>query len=140
MQPRGVLTRLMDDEVMESLGHLTIWGGLEKLFECKTLELPDRGNEQNVSRVPAGSYWVSVRYSEKYGWHFHLLGVDGRTFILIHAGNRYTHTKGCILVGTSFKHLDDDGILDVIWSRHTLDKLLKVCPEGFRLFIVDIDK
>lgn len=140
MQPRATLTRLMDGEVMESLGHLTAWNGLEKIFECKTLELEDRNNERNVSRIPEGSYWVSPRESEKYGWHYHILGVEGRSFILIHAGNRYSHTRGCILVGTSFKHLDDDGILDVIWSRKTLDKMLGLMPEGFRLRIIDLDK
>lgn len=140
MQPRATLTRLMDGEVMESLGHMTVWNGLDKIFDCKTLELEDRGNARNVSRIPEGSYWVSPRQSEKYGWHFHVLGVPNRSYVLIHSGNRYTHTRGCILIGTSFKHLDDDGILDVIWSRNTLDKLINACPDGFRLFIVDIDK
>ncbi len=140
MQPRATLTRLMDGEKMQSLGHMVAWDGLEKIFECKTLELEDRGNSRNISRIPQGSYWVSPRESEKYGWHFHVLGVPDRSYILFHAGNKYTHTKGCILVGTSFKHMDSDGIIDVVWSRHTMDKMLKAMPEGFRLFIVDIDK
>lgn len=140
MQPKGILIRLMDGEEMESLGSLQIFHGLERVFDYKTLELEDRNNKRNISRIPEGSYWVAPRESETHKWHFHVLGVPDRDYILIHAGNRYVHTEGCILTGSSFKHLDDDGILDVIWSRHTLDKLLKVCPQGFRLRIVDMDK
>ena len=130
----------MDGEEMESLGSFQVFHGLERVFDYVSLELEDRKNKKNISRIPEGSYWVATRQSPKYGWHFHVLGVPDRDYILIHSGNRYTHTEGCILTGSSFKHLDDDGILDVIWSRHTLDKLLKVCPQGFRLRIVDMDK
>jgi len=140
MQPRAVLTRLMDGEDKETLGELIFWNGLERIFECKTLELEDKGNANRISRIPQGSYWCAPRYSERHSFHFHVLDVEGRTLILIHAGNRYTNTEGCILVGEYFSHVDDDGILDVGNSRNTLARMTQLFPEGFRIYIVDMDK
>lgn len=130
----------MDGEENESLGELIVWDGLKRIFECKTLELPDKENQKNISRIPEGSYWCAPRKSKKHGDHFHILNVEGRSLVLFHTLNRYTQTRGCIGVGTSFSHIDDDGILDVIWSQHTLDKMVKLFPEGFRVFIIDMDK
>ena len=60
-----------------------------------------------MSCVPAGEYHVRIRKSPKYGLVFWLEDVEGRTYILIHAGNfggdrlkkLKTHTYGCILLG-----------------------------------------
>ena len=55
---KAILTRL-DDDGKQTLGHLMLFKGLEKVFECKTLELPWKANETNVSCVPKGVYKVS---------------------------------------------------------------------------------
>jgi hypothetical protein len=52
-----------------------------------------------------------------------VVDVQGRTYILIHAGNLYTHTLGCILVGEDFLDINDDGYPDVTNSGATLQKL-----------------
>lgn len=57
------------------------------VFTCKTLELPDKENEVNVSCVLEGIFNVIPRYSNKYGHHLHITDVDGRGYILIHWGN-----------------------------------------------------
>ena len=132
---RAVLVRLEDDG-KQTLGELNVYNGLEKVFSCKTLELPYLMNIQNISCIPIGLYTVVPRYSEKYKNHYHVIDVDRRDSILIHIGNYKTQTEGCILVGKDFVFINDDEYLDISSSRKTLKELLKECPEGFRLEII----
>ena len=74
-------------------GQLT-WNG--KLI-CKTIELPWKENERGVSCVPEGKYFIKKRYSAKHGFHFELVDVPSRRFILIHpANNALAELNGCI--------------------------------------------
>ncbi|KKM61970.1 hypothetical protein LCGC14_1526350, partial [marine sediment metagenome] len=107
---------------------------------CIILELPDRQNKRNISRILPGKYSVVKRWSEKYKWHFHISDSNGRKLVLVHQGNYFRDTRGCQLPGTSFKDIDNDGNLDVIWSRRTLDNMLAIAPDKFDLYINDNDK
>lgn len=95
------------------------------LFQCYTLELPWRGNQQRISSIAPGRYRVSLRYSNKYGWHLHILDVDGRSLILIHNANYVHQLEGCIAVGKSRKDLNNDGLMDVTSSVATLSRLIE---------------
>ena len=66
---------------------------------CSTLEPMDKGNAQDVSCIPAGTYVCGIVDSPKYGSTFEVQNVPGRSHILIHSGNVIEHTKGCILLG-----------------------------------------
>ena len=76
-------------------------------FTCRTLELPWRNNQPNISCIPPGKYVVEIRYSNKYGRIYWVRNVKNRTYILIHSGNYggdkskgfKTHVMGCILLG-----------------------------------------
>lgn len=106
-------------------------------YKCDTLELSWKNNQREISCIPQGKYIVKRRYSPKYKDHFEVTNVKNRTAILIHAGNYYIHTNGCILVGKGFKDLNKDGYLDILQSTNTLNELLKVLPkEPFELEIV----
>lgn len=95
-----------------TFGRLTMPG-----FSCLTLELPDRGNERNISRIPAGEYEmqrvVTRRPFSGRPDSFWLKDVPDRSGILIHSGNYagdttqglVTHSWGCILLGTSARWL-----------------------------------
>lgn len=102
-----------------------------------TLELADLGNQQNISRIPAGIYQCKKRWSIRHGKHIHILDVPDRTWILIHAGNFYTDILGCILVGDGLIDINGDGQVDVINSKATLKKILAVLPDRFELEIFD---
>jgi len=130
---KGIINRLEDNE-KQTLGHLTIYKDSIKLFDCYTLELPDKNNEQRISRIPPGSYQVQKRHSKKFGNHFHILDVPGRSWILIHSGNFYTQIKGCVLVGNALTDINQDGERDVVNSRVTLKQLLKTVDK-FQLLI-----
>lgn len=64
---------------------------------CKTIELPWQKNKTQISCIPEGLYRLRKRYSKKFGWHFEIPEVKGRTNILIHpANNALKELKGCI--------------------------------------------
>lgn len=82
-------------------------------FSCFCMELPWRDNKVQFSCISSGEYQVQVRWSRKYKWHFHITGVDGRTYILVHSGNfagdtnkgYKTHSYGCLLLGKSLGYI-----------------------------------
>jgi len=131
----AVLTRELEQD-KQTLGSLVIKDDEgKKLFSCKTLELPWNANKKNESCIPLGNYEVTPRQSAKYNKHFHIQDVPGRSFILIHIGNYKDQTRGCVLIGDKLADLNADGYKDVTSSKATLQKLLKVAPNGFDLTI-----
>lgn len=124
----------------ETLGELIVWDDQnDEAFRCKTLELPWKNNANNISCIPEGEYLVVKRKAHnlrKYD-HFHVTDVKGRTWILIHTGNKISHIQGCILVGNEFKHIDNDGNLDVVNSTVTLKVLYSIMPDKFKLNITN---
>lgn len=103
----------------------------KSIFEFKTLELPWLNNWPRISCIPVGTYSIiklaptdNIPYE-----HLGLLLVPKRSGICVHAGNFNTQILGCILVGIDYKDINEDGQLDVINSRETLDKLIKLMPE-----------
>ena len=133
---RASLIRL-DEGIEQTLGHFTLYDGLEKVFECVTLELPYEDNLTDISCVNKGVYEVTHRYSEKYKNHLILNDVPNRRYILIHYGNYNTDTEGCILVGSRFAQINADSLLDITASRRTLSELLAATNgKGFKLTII----
>jgi hypothetical protein len=130
------LTREPSNE-KQTQGILQIMESGQVVFECKTLELPWKGNQRNISCIPTGNYTVEKRFTQERGNHFHLLNVPGRSSILIHSGNYYSHTLGCILVGEKFSDLNKDGFVDIVSSRITLGKMNDILPRQFSIGIQD---
>jgi hypothetical protein len=64
---------------------------------CHTIELPWRDNERSVSCIPEGRYMLSLRWTSRWGWHFQILKVPDRDWILIHPANcALRELRGCI--------------------------------------------
>lgn len=122
---------------IQTLGRLVIFDGAMIRLQLCTLELPDLGNQQNISCIPEGGYEVHRIYSPKFGKCFHLQDVPGRSEILIHKGNYNKDTHGCILVGMGRADINGDGVTDVIESSLAMDKLQNVITEDvFTLIII----
>jgi hypothetical protein len=135
---RLIGNKKLDINKKQTLGMLTVYENLRDIFQCKTLELPWKDNASNISCIPAGKYNCVKRFSKKYGWHFHVLGVKGRSFILIHQANFVRQLRGCIAVGKSHTDIDGDGLKDVTSSKDTMKKLLGILPEEFELEIFEL--
>ena len=122
---------------MQTLGSLVVFDGKEILLKVLTLELPDLGNQKNISCIPEGKYKVHRIYSPKFGNCFHLQDVPGRSAILIHRGNYTKDTRGCILVGMNHIDIDSDGLKDVSDSTTAMNKLLTTITDNkFELNII----
>ena len=122
---------------MQTLGRLVIFDGKEIVLKLLTLELPDLGNQKNISCIPEGKYTVHRIYSPKFGNCFHVLDVPGRTEILIHRGNYNKDTRGCILVGMNHIDIDNDGLKDVSDSTIAMNKLLTTITDNeFELYVI----
>lgn len=113
-----------------TLGRLTCGS-----FQCFTLELPDKGNQSNISCIPEGTYTAFKRVSPSNGPCIELKDVPNRTYIQIHSGNYTRNIQGCILVGDAIKFLDADSIPDVSNSKATLTRLLDLLPDEFTITI-----
>lgn len=134
---KAILIRTSDNE-SQTLGTFNMFDGDKVIFSCKTLELPYRNNAKGASCIPLGKYKVVGRTSPKYGNHFHVLDVENRDYILFHQGNFNYQIRGCILVGSSFKDINNDGEKDVINSKNTLSKMTGLTNE-FELTIIKLN-
>ena len=131
---KAVLTRFEFNDV-QTLGRLEIFDSKGCVFDCKTLELEVDTNTKRDDAIPYGVYTVVKRKSLKYGDHFHIKNIPNRSYILIHSGNYYTHTLGCILVGEKHLDINKDGLKDVTNSKPTMRALSKILPDKFELEI-----
>lgn len=125
------------DDGIQTLGDYYLKDGDQVIFACKTLELPFKGNKQNISCIPAGVYKVrKLSNSPNIPYpHFEIMNVAGRTGIKIH---RITYVKdllGCTGVGMSLADFNKDGVMDIAQSKVALDKLLELCPDNFEIEI-----
>lgn len=111
-------------------------------FTCRTLELPWRENQRQISCIPAGEYDVEVRLSNKYGRVYWVRRVPNRTYILIHSGNfagdkskgYKTHVMGCILLGKKMGYLGNQ--IAILNSRITVRAFTEMMDyEPFKLRI-----
>ena len=133
-----ILLERINDNGTQTIGRMNVLDESgSSVFDCHTLELPWKDNNNNVSCIPVGEYKVVKRYSPKYGNHFHVTGVPGRSYILIHKGNYFTDIRGCILVGTGVSDINRDGQIDVTSSGVAMKELLKIMPKEFTLTILE---
>lgn len=117
-----VLVRL-EDKPDRTLGRLLAFDRNIQVGAWWTLELPDKGNKRNVSRIPAGVYPVSAEKHERLGHVLRVHSVPGRDGILVHAGNYPRHTQGCILVGMMLVDIDHDGQPDTARSSIAMSEI-----------------
>lgn len=121
-------------------GSLFVMAGDLLEYRCKTIELPDNGNQRKTSCIPEGIYNVVKIKHEKFGDCFRVLDVPGRDGILIHIGNfaagKKSDTEGCILPGMYFTDINNDGFLDVADSTKAMNKLNEILPDKFPLYIL----
>lgn len=117
--PTAVLTRLSDNGV-ETIGTLTAYKN-GSTFTCSTLELPWKNNQHNVSCIPKGIYQASIQPFHASS-EYELSPTAPRTGIFMHAGNYYSDSLGCILLGVKPSDINGDKQIDVTSSVNTLSE------------------
>lgn len=93
-------------ELLNAAG-IELWVGVD-------MELPDRGNAPDISRILAGVYVAKYYFSSLFGRNvYHLQDVPGRTSVEVHIGNFagdkslgwYSDVLGCTVLGTEIGKL-----------------------------------
>jgi hypothetical protein len=117
-------------------------------FICRTLELPDKQNANNVSRILAGKY--KCRYTQSHSLKdkegkplkcYEIVAVPGRAGVRIHSANFFSQLRGCISLGASHKDINADAHLDLIHSGKTIQEFEKLMNyQDFELEIIDLTK
>jgi len=127
------IVRVETDPDHGTFGVMTIDGAAF----CVTLEPYSRHNVSNRSCIPTGQYICERYSSRKYPNTFEVTNVEGRRYILFHAGNTDENTAGCILLGSEFGHLGKDrGILESGDAFKSFKKQLSAETQ-FKLTIVE---
>ena len=126
----AVLQRLIQNDKV-TLGELTIE---DKIF--KTLELPWKNNQRNISCIPAGEYKATYIFSNRFQKNLFVLhNVPGRDNVELHIGNTVADTHGCILLGTDC-NIEECCITN---SKIAFDSFMTTAlREGFSLTIKDV--
>ena len=122
------LVRTLDDGVQTTGTLYALDGSGAALDGWVTIERPWLDNEFRKSCIPPGRYRVVHRKSAKFGRHLHVTDVEGRSFILIHAGNDWRDIVGCIAPGVRFGHGTGDRRLDVLSSGTAMGQIRARVP------------
>lgn len=135
-----MILRRFESTDKETLGWLYVMDNKETLGVFSTLEKPDLSNQRNISCIPKGRYLCTRRNpTQKFNYeHILINGVPNRDAILMHIGNRFTDTSGCVLVGTDFADINGDQIMDITESRKAFMKLMSLLPKSgnIELYII----
>ena len=109
---------------VQNVGVLTIYEDRVKpIFDCLSVELGWHDNKRQISCIKSGYYKVKKRYTTKRGYHWELLNVENRSYILIHDKVNYVGSMnpktghsdvlGCIIPAFKMIDLNKDGIKDI---------------------------
>lgn len=127
---RAIYLRRFDMDDNNCLG---VWRQDDIEFPLFTCELPWRHNAMLSSCVPRGVYILKPYLSSKFGQCFSVEQVAGRSEIRVHAGNTFTNTTGCILIGMAAGNLNKEEA--VLSSKQALNLLLSKIKEPRELHI-----
>ena len=133
-----LLTRLTTNS-KQTTGSIIVHDNFKNHARFTSLELPWLNNQNNISCIPPGTYKAKKVLSPTFGWCIQILNVPNRTGILLHFGNYYTNTKGCILIGESFAHINKDSQIDITASRKAMKKLTSYFTPN-QIFDITIQK
>jgi len=112
----------------ETLGKLSFFNGLRS-YIYDSLELPWKGNKNNISCIPTGTYHWHKYLSPDHGYEVVLLeNVPGREGIEIHVANYVQELLGCIAIGIGMADINHNGLIDVTKSKRAFDELMSVLP------------
>ena len=138
-----------------SLGALWLY---DQQPECFIIE--DEYREIKVAgetRIPAGRYEIkkritessemTLKYREQYAffdYHLQLQDVPGFSWIYIHAGNKESHTDGCLLVNYNAMMIEGEDAKEYVGGRSrdafkVIYKELSAFLDRGQLFIEVID-
>ena len=140
---KEVTLKRFSDDTKQSLGILSFIKDDGQLFVCKTLELPWKNNQSNVSCIPAGSYSCKYTRSNRMStekrhdvFTYEVLSVPERGGIRIHSANFFSQLLGCIALGDAHQDINSDNEMDVVHSGATITSFENLLEkQDFKLIV-----
>ena len=123
------------EEKQKTIGEMYLIKGSFMIETFYVLELPWVNNKRKISCIPEGIYKCEKRYTQRFGNHFKVKNVEGRSYILIHIGNKSRDTLGCILPGMNLNYDKNRQVEWVGQSTKAMKILNKQLPDQFDLEI-----
>lgn len=114
--------------------NLSSFQSLPNIYSCFTIELDWKNNKRNESCIPAGFYAIEDHYSQKFKNVLLVKDVPNRDGILLHKGNSYENSRGCILPVRRIE------IADNVYgysSKFAFDNMMKFKTNIKSLLIID---
>lgn len=117
---------------------------------AKTLELPNKGNANNISCIPytkGDEKYTVVKMGPGFGrdyGYFRLTYVEGRTMnkmvmmstILMHPATHPRTLRGCIGCGSRFADLDGDNVPEIVESKAKIQWMYENLPAIWHLRVI----
>lgn len=122
MTKKITLTRHYKGENNSLFGHLIIDTLNHGTFKFSTVE-------NTNAKIDEGTYLLAYSYSPRFRCEtLQLIGVENRTGIRIHSGNRGNDLQGCIAIGlyNDFKQIP----YQIFYSRHSTEILEGMLRDG----------
>lgn len=105
---------------------------------CVCLEPYHRDNAKGLSCIPAGQYIMERFDSPKYGDNIWLItNIQGRSFVLVHWGNRDKDSQGCVILGEEFGTLYDDWA--VLSSKKAFNEFMDLTKDETELLLTVVE-
>jgi len=121
MTPIIKVHRYWQDE-NQTFGTCTVLGDTNQpLFVSLSLERGWKGNLNNISCIPMGTYEVVLEWSDRFQtmlWE--IKGVENRSECKFHAANFWHQLNGCVALGLRVKKINGDGYYDITNSKNTM--------------------
>jgi len=109
----------------------------KEIFRCRTIELPWRLNEPEISAIPAGTYFAKLGdFKGKYP-NYEIQNVNGRTHIEIHRGNTVKDFLGCVGLGRFYRIDEENNRHWVTSSKKTMTEFTEAAG-GDKWIVVEI--
>lgn len=110
-----------------SLGSLYVLDeNSDRIFKGVSVELGYVDNQNRISCIPVGDFDLVYEWSPAFEMMlWEIYGVPGRSECKFHTANFFWQLNGCIGPGRFEKFIDGDNILDVAYSKDTLERFHK---------------
>lgn len=98
----------------------------QNFLNLVTIEKAWHNNQHGISCIPLGNYSCSLVEQTPHIPYPHLIvnDVPNRGGIALHVASFESQLEGCVALGDSYVDLNHDGILDLVHSKISNDKLV----------------
>lgn len=141
MIPHVVLLRDFFFDGQASLGSCLVYDeNKNRVFKGVSLERGWVNNQNRISCIPEGKYPLVLEWSPRFEQNlWEIKNVPGRSECKFHVANYWWELNGCVALGKQEKNIDGDRVMDVNYSRITMERFHKALEGHKKAWLTVID-